>query len=492
MESWRLGSILRPRQQFRLEPALHETRDDQQQHQHEGRRQHRPERQVNFPDLESERNVPDRVEQIGGGYFPRAYDQEERRQDQHHAHECRQQCSAEPEAASADTEAVGQRAPFGGVLADRGKKRLGNDQQQVKRPEDRRGDDHPQCHEGGQACITHHERKRDQRRHQQTQRIGPCRGHQDLAAAVFDSSQPDDEVQQDRSRDRRKQRIGGNGDDEGHEQGLVDDLQGDQDTERSRTPDQMIVEAARGFVVFLHQPALRIFRRKEPARDAVAEGSRGNAGDKSLGNLLDPKWQQPERIPKQQDRAARQRCARSEPNEHPQRHPSFRRARVGWPREQPQKPPSGHSDRDGGDQQRDQRDRRNGCSVPSIRHPSFKQRARPLQLDRQRIESIQPEEWIEHARTAREQLAGIQGMALLGHPLAQLVDPDREHTRLFQRAVELAEVGRELLAFIGDFRGFGRRILRRRGAELLEPLLDLARARLELVDLAPKSVQGRV
>ena len=79
-------------------------------------------------------------------------------------------------------------------------------------------------------------------------------------------------------------------------------------------------------------------------------------------------------------------------------------------------------------------------------------------------------------------------MALLRQPLAQLPDSDGEHAVLLQRPVELAEFRRELVALVGDFLALGRRILLGRGTELLEPLLELAHARLELLDLAPDGV----
>jgi hypothetical protein len=83
-------------------------------------------------------------------------------------------------------------------------------------------------------------------------------------------------------------------------------------------------------------------------------------------------------------------------------------------------------------------------------------------------------------------------MALLRDAFAQLADPHREHARLFQLAIELAEARRELLALVGDLLGFRRGVLGRRGAELLEALLGLARARLEVVDLVAQGVGRRV
>ena len=72
--------------------------------------------------------------------------------------------------------------------------------------------------------------------------------------------------------------------------------------------------------------------------------------------------------------------------------------------------------------------------------PGVVQRRGAAQLDRQRTRRIPPEERIEDARAAREQLAGVERMALLRQPLAQLPDSDGEHAVLLQRAVELAEV----------------------------------------------------
>ena len=124
--------------------------------------------------------------------------------------------------------------------------------------------------------------------------------------------------------------------------------------------------------------------------------------------------------------------------------------------------------------------------------PGLQQRSCAVKLDRQGAERVRPEERIERARGSREQLAGVKGVALLGHPLAQLIDPEREQAGLLQGAVELAERRRKILAFTGDLGGFGRRVLRRRGAELLEALLDLSGARLELLDFALESVRRRI
>jgi hypothetical protein len=118
--------------------------------------------------------------------------------------------------------------------------------------------------------------------------------------------------------------------------------------------------------------------------------------------------------------------------------------------------------------------------------------ARELLISIGTAEDVRPEQRIERARRAREQLAGIERMALLRDTLAQLIDSHREYARLFQLAVELAEAGRELLALVGDLLGFRRGILGRRGPELLEALLGLARARLEVVDLLAQSVGRRV
>src|SRR5215467_7308832 len=51
---------------------------------------------MDLPDLESERDVTDGVEQIGGGYFPGTDDQQERGQDQDHADSRRQQRPQKP------------------------------------------------------------------------------------------------------------------------------------------------------------------------------------------------------------------------------------------------------------------------------------------------------------------------------------------------------------------------------------------------------------
>src|SRR5213080_2206352 len=103
-------------QQLGLEPALDNACNNQEEEQQEGGCHHRFKREVEFADLESERNVANRVEQVGSGYFPRADDQEERSQDQHHANACREQRAAERERAGADAETGSKRLAFGALL----------------------------------------------------------------------------------------------------------------------------------------------------------------------------------------------------------------------------------------------------------------------------------------------------------------------------------------------------------------------------------------
>src|SRR5262249_45691200 len=81
------------------------------------------------------------------------------------------------------------------------------------------------------------------------------------------------------------------------------------------------------------------------------------------------------------------------------------------------------------------------------------------QLDREGAQSVLPEEGIEHAWTARKQLLGVERMAFLRHALSQLVDPEREYLRLFQFAVHLAELLRQLLPLVSNVGIFRRRIL---------------------------------
>jgi hypothetical protein len=149
--------------------------------------------------------------------------------------------------------------------------RVRDDRQQVERPEHRCRDNHPERHEGGEPGIARKQREHDQHARQQGQRVDPRRGHQATALDVFDASESDDQMNQKGRHNGRKQRIGGNGDDKRREQGFVDDLQRDDDPEHARCPDEVIVKAARGLVVFLHQAALRRFDCEQPARDAMAE-----------------------------------------------------------------------------------------------------------------------------------------------------------------------------------------------------------------------------
>src|SRR5215467_14668320 len=83
-------------------------------------------------------------------------------------------------------------------------------------------------------------------------------------------------------------------------------------------------------------------------------------------------------------------------------------------------------------------------------------------------------------------------MASLRHTVAQLVGPERQDPSLFQCTIEFAELLCELLTLMGDIGALGGRILGRRGAELLQALLRLARAWLEFVDFGPQCVRRRV
>ena len=159
---------------------------------------------------------------------------------------------------------------------------------------------------------------------------------------------------------------------------------------------------------------------------------------------------------------------------------------------QAREPPPRQPDRESDDAERDDRGRCRLCTVAAFAPPRFHQRPRALELDRHGPDNVRPKERVEHARSPCEQLAGVQRVAFLGHALAQLLDPYREHARLFQGAVKLAEAGRKLLAFTGDFLRFGRCILCRRGAQLLQPFLDFARMGFKLVELAAQSIGRRV
>jgi hypothetical protein len=100
-------------------------------------------------------------------------------------------------------------------------------------------------------------------------------------------------VSQERGRNRRERRVRGDRDDEWCEQGLVHDLQDDQDPECARRPDQMVVEAERGGVVFLHKSPFGLLGRKQSARHAIAERRGRYARNKSFADLLKACCQQP-------------------------------------------------------------------------------------------------------------------------------------------------------------------------------------------------------
>src|SRR5208337_1432490 len=72
----------------------------------------------------------------------------------------------------------------------------------------------------------------------------------------------------------REQRVGRNGDDKRREQGLVQDLERDGNAEHARSPEEVVVEGARGCIVLGNEAARRALDREQAARDAVAEGGR--------------------------------------------------------------------------------------------------------------------------------------------------------------------------------------------------------------------------
>ena len=298
-------------------------------------------------------------------------------------------------------------------------------------------------------------------------------------------------MHQERCRRRGEQGIGGDGDDEWCEQGFVNDLQDDQHAERTRGPQQVIVEAQRGFIVLLHQPAVRVLGRKKPARNAMAKSGRGHARDNPLSNLFETNGQQPERGQSQQCREARERRPDRKPDEDPQRGPCLGRAGIRRFPDQAWQPPSGQYDHDCDDDDDDQgRSRPAGAGM--MLAPGVDQRLYAAQLDRQRAINFGPERRIEYAGASREQLVGIQRVAFLGDTITQLVGLDREHAGLFQLTIDVVEFVRKLLALAGNLCAFGRRVLGRRGAELFQPVLRFFGARLEPVDFFPQDVGRRV
>src|SRR6185436_4102185 len=141
-------------------------------------------------------------------------------------------------------------------------------------------------------------------------------------------------------------------------------------------------------------------------------------------------------------------------------------------------PAPGDDDRCCGKREQDE----DGCGQPTslvlLASPGLQERCGANDFDGERVEHLNPEERVKCTCAAREQLARIQRMALLRHPLAQLVDMYQEYARLFQGALHFAQGGGELLALLGDLGRLGRLVLFGRGAELLEPLLYFVQPRL--------------
>ena len=118
------GLDLRARQELGFQPVLHDAGEDQQHPQYHRGGQERVKREVELADLETERNVADRVEQVGGGHFPRANDQKEREQDQHHPDERGGHGAAQSQAGGAHPEPCREALPGCGLRADPRKQRV--------------------------------------------------------------------------------------------------------------------------------------------------------------------------------------------------------------------------------------------------------------------------------------------------------------------------------------------------------------------------------
>ena len=89
----------------------------------------------------------------------------------------------------------------------------------------------------------------------------------------------------------------------------------------------MIVETARGRVVFPHQAPLWLFNSEQPTCHAMAKRGGGNPRNQPLGDLVQSAGQQCERLKGEQSGKACHRSARREPYEHPQCGPGLPRAR---------------------------------------------------------------------------------------------------------------------------------------------------------------------
>jgi hypothetical protein len=70
-------------------------------------------------------------------------------------------------------------------------------------------------------------------------------------------------------------------------------------------------------------------------------------------------------------------------------------------------------------------DDQDACSptqmITALVDPLLHHRPFDAQFNREGVQSVLPEEWIEHAWATREQFSGVQGMTSLRNALAQLV-----------------------------------------------------------------------
>lgn len=131
------------------------------------------------------------------------------------------------------------------------------------------------------------------------------------------------------------------------------------------------MEAARGLIILLHHAPLRLLDGEEAARDAVTEGSRGNPRDQPLGDLIDARCQQTKRLPREQNRQARNRRACGKPKEYPQGGPGFGRAGLVWTCREPGKPPPRHCDGASDRSNHDQRRHHGACPVEPLVGPGL-------------------------------------------------------------------------------------------------------------------------
>jgi hypothetical protein len=119
--------------------------------------------------------------------------------------------------------------------------------------------------------------------------VQPGHGAGAAALLAFQRAKAQHQVAEKGRGHSREQRIGGHRNAQRSKQRLVDDLQQDRDPERTRSPNQMVVQRTRGLIFHLYQAAFGFVGGEQRTRHRSPKRRCRYAGNQSLADLLDPR-----------------------------------------------------------------------------------------------------------------------------------------------------------------------------------------------------------